>query len=216
MINFQTGVTTLQMSLRTESPFLYRMGWDPIDVDLDERGSWDLRVGTLNIESGTVALVGGPLTGLTLPIRSGAKNQKRTVSTGNKTGGWQGVDVEILDYGSKPGEDLLLDAVQSLSRRISKKGASIAHVMSQAISVTNRRSVFITYACVVTETFQDQEMKEGEWINVGNPYTKSTVTDAIRRELQDFDAQLWWQGKNPAEAEFQNALARNIPRGPCP
>jgi hypothetical protein len=215
-IDFQTGKTALILSVRVEAPFLAPVGMATIDMVIEERGRWDPLVGTLFVESGTVTLIGGLFDGLQLTLLLAAKNQRQTIRTGC-TAVWQALEVEILQYGTSPASAPDLERLRKLFKKLSTRGARLAHLIAAAISVSGARSVFITYVCVVTETFQAQQKKKGKWQNVGNPYDVVSVTDATpqRVELPDLEALPWWQGGNPTRKKVSGIAIRNRPKSGC-
>ena len=84
--------------------------------------------------------------------------------------------------------------------------------------MTRARSVFITYVCVITETFQYQQQKNGQWQNVRNPYDVTSVTsyehwhvrEATDLDFTEFDM---LRRENEAEMMFRGQeLARAIYR----
>lgn len=214
-VNFLTGELPLRFGLRIAGAILEEAGLEPIDIDMNEQCRWDLSAGTLYVESGTATLVGGPLPALTMEIVAGSKNETRVITT-KKTGAWVAIDVKVLPYGTTPSSKKLLATATKLFKKLSKKGAKIAHMLSQAISIRQARSVFIVYVCVVTETFQGREKKEGKWASVGKPYTVKTVTNAKMVELPDEDSVPWWGGRKPSKKQAAAIASRNAPKDPCP
>ena len=215
-IDFQTGKTALKLSVRVEAPFLAPVGMATIDMVIEERGRWDALVGTLFVESGTVTLIGGLFNGLQLALLRSTKNQRQTIRT-KCTAAWQALEVEILQYGTSPSSAPDLERLRKLFKKLSTRGARLAHLIAAAISVSRARSVFITYVCVVTETFQAQQKKKGKWQNIGKPYTVTSVTatNPNRVELPDREALVWWQGGNPTRREVAAAVSRNKPTSGC-
>jgi hypothetical protein len=214
-IDYRTGATFLRFGARVSAPFFEKVAWDPIDLEIKEQGQWDLRAGTLYLETGSISLVGGPVTGVSFMLLSGSKNETKTVVTATRSE-WQALEVEVLEYGTKPEDQDALEKARKLFEKLSKKGAQIGALMSKAVSVKQAKSVFVTYGCVVTETFQDQEKKDGQWKNLGDPSTDSRLVTAVRVELSDAEALPWWQSDGRQQREYEAAITRNRPKTPCP
>jgi len=106
--------------------------------------------------------------------------------------------------------------MRELFGELSGSGARLARLIAAAISVSDARSVFVTYVCVKTKTLQPQERKDAQWQNVGEPFNDVLVTDTRRVALPDSDAVLWWgRTANPPSGEVAAALTRNAPRSGC-
>lgn len=214
-LDYLTGQTQLSLSVRTTAPFLKRLGMDGIDVDISETGRWDLKAGTLFVETGTIGLASGIFAGLKLLLLSSSKNETRSNTT--QLRGWEPVKVEILRMGDSPSpENTLLDIAREVLAKYSAKANRLAHLFSLAASVNRARDVFVTYACVTTTTTQLQELKGGEWVNTGEPTISAELTGTVvRRELPLADALLWYQGANATQTDIEAALRRNAPRTGC-
>lgn len=215
-LDYLTGSTQLSLSVRTAAPFLKPAGMGNIDVDIEESGHWDRNAGTFVVESGTVSLASGVFAGLKLILLASSKNQTRVETTSTK--GWQAINVEIVPLGGNPsGEETLLDTVRDLLQKFSTRANRIAQAISLAGSISRARDVYVTYACIKTTTAQRQEMKNGEWVNIGQPVTEDEVdsNQVVRRQLPLSEALLWYQGANATATELQATLVRNRPRTGC-
>ena len=213
-IDFQTGETVLTLSVRVSAPFFEPVGMDTMDMVIEEHGRWDRLAGTLYVETGTVTLIGGLFDGMQIALLNSSKNERQTIKT-NCTAEWQPLKVEILQYGTTPESEPDLEQLRELFEQLSSSGARFASLIAAAISVSRARSVFVTYVCVKTETFQAQQKKDGEWQNDGDPFDRTTVMSPKRVALPDIDALLWWQQGNPPSSEISAALSRNKPRSGC-
>lgn len=215
-LDYLTGSTQLSLSVRTSAPFLKPAGMANIDVDIEESGHWDRSAGTFVVKSGTISLASGVFAGLKLILLASSKNQTRVVTTSTK--GWQAINVEIVPLGGSPaGEETLLDSVRDLLQRFSSRANRIAYAISLAGSISRARDVFVTYACIKTTTSQRQEMKNGAWVNTGQPVIEDEVDNdlVLRRPLPLNEAVLWYQGVNATATELQATLVRNRPRTGC-
>ena len=183
---------------------------------MKEKGHWDRIAGTLYITEGTFTVASTILEGFSVVLLAGSKNETRTVTVGDPTSRWTAIQVQVVQYGTKPSTAKLLEQAPKLLKKLSKKGARIASLLAAAVSVNRARSVFVTYACVKSTTRQTQEMKEGEWINSGDPFVEQEVTKVRQVELSDAEAIPWWDRTRASRTERFRGINRNRPKTGCP